>query len=86
MDGVILTRLWITATTAAAQESDHKIIVGIDGQLAYGPPNISVPIGDTVTFEFHPKNHTVTQSSFFEPCQPLADTSTTGAVGFKSGL
>ncbi|KAJ7041774.1 hypothetical protein C8F04DRAFT_1299306 [Mycena alexandri] len=36
--------------------------------------------------EFHPKNHTVTQSSFLHPCEPLAETSTTGEVGFKSGF
>ena len=27
--------------------------------------------GDTVSFKFHPKNHTVTQSSFDAPCTPL---------------
>ncbi|KAF9466673.1 hypothetical protein BDZ94DRAFT_1157529 [Collybia nuda] len=72
--------------TMAAHPIDHKIIVGADGLLTYNPANISAAIGDTVTFEFHPKNHTVTQSSFSNPCQPLADTSLTGAVGFKSGL
>jgi hypothetical protein len=28
----------------------------------------------------------VTQSSFLHPCKSLAETSTTGEVGFKSGL
>ncbi|KAJ7488680.1 hypothetical protein B0H11DRAFT_1671626, partial [Mycena galericulata] len=36
--------------------------------------------------EFHPINHTLTQSSFLQPCKALAQTSTTGQVGFKSGL
>ncbi|KII88409.1 hypothetical protein PLICRDRAFT_111045 [Plicaturopsis crispa FD-325 SS-3] len=72
--------------TPAAQPVDHKITVGDNGQLAYSPANISAAIGDTVTFEFHPKNHTVTQSSFLKPCQPLADTSSTGQVGFASGF
>jgi plastocyanin len=75
-----------TAPTFAPQPAEHKIIVGADGLFAYNPSNISAAIGDTVTFEFRPKNHTVTQSSFSNPCQPLADTSLTGAVGFKSGL
>jgi plastocyanin len=65
---------------------DHQIIVGVDGQLAYGPPNITANVHDTVTFVFHPKNHTATQSSFENPCQPLADTSSTGEVGFNSGF
>ncbi|KAJ7474294.1 Cupredoxin [Mycena latifolia] len=71
--------------TYAATPMDHKIMVGADG-LTYTPSNISAAIGDTVTFEFHPKNHTVTQSSFLQPCKALDQTSTTGQVGFKSGF
>ncbi|KAJ7074993.1 hypothetical protein B0H15DRAFT_43590 [Mycena belliarum] len=73
------------APTYAAQPVDHKILVGADG-LNYTPSNISAAVGDTVTFEFHPKNHTVTQSSFLAPCKALGETSTTGQVGFKSGF
>ncbi|KAK0472177.1 Cupredoxin [Armillaria novae-zelandiae] len=72
--------------TFAPQPVDHKIVVGIDGKLEYSPANISASIGDTVTFEFHPNNHTVTQSSFQHPCQPLAETSTSGQIGFSSGF
>ncbi|KAG6847480.1 hypothetical protein H0H93_007858, partial [Arthromyces matolae] len=71
--------------TPAAQPVDHKILVGSDG-LSYTPSNISASIGDTVTFEFHPKNHTVTQSSFLNPCKSLTETSQTGQIGFKSGF
>ncbi|KAF4579497.1 hypothetical protein EYR40_000329 [Pleurotus pulmonarius] len=70
--------------TPAPQPQDHKVTVGADGQLAYSPANIQAAIGDTVTFEFRPKNHTVTQSNFNNPCQPLFDT--TGKVGFSSGF
>ncbi|KAJ7649560.1 Cupredoxin [Mycena polygramma] len=73
------------APTYAPAPVNHVIKVGID-QLNYTPSNISAAIGDTVTFEFHPKNHTVTQSSFLEPCKPLAETSPSGQVGFKSGF
>jgi len=34
--------------------------------------------GDTVSFKFHPKNHTVTQSSFDAPCTPLYGGTDTG--------
>ncbi|KAJ7470879.1 hypothetical protein FB451DRAFT_1037404, partial [Mycena latifolia] len=63
------------------------IKVGAEG-LKITPSKISASIGDIVTFEFHPKkpHRTVTQSSFINPCKPLAQTSTTGQVGFKSGL
>ncbi|KAJ7036687.1 hypothetical protein C8F04DRAFT_1036217 [Mycena alexandri] len=73
------------APTYAASPLNHIIKVGADG-LTYTPSNISAAVGDTVTFEFHPKNHTVTQSSFLHPCEALAETSTTGEVGFKSGF
>ena len=36
-------------------------------------------VGDIVEFTFHPKNHSVTQSSFAEPCTPLPG-------GFDTGL
>lgn len=65
---------------------DHQIVVGPDGKLAYDPPSIQAEIGDTVTFVFMPKNHTVTQSSFDAPCQSLADTTHGQIQGFKSGL
>jgi hypothetical protein len=38
----------------------------------------SAAIGDTVSFKFHPKNHTVTQSSFDAPCTPLYGGTDTG--------
>ncbi|KAF8182684.1 Cupredoxin, partial [Pholiota molesta] len=70
--------------TPAPVPVDHRIIVGANGNLVYSPANITAAIGDTVTFEFHPKNHTVTQSSFLKPCQSLQETS--GTAGFKSGF
>ncbi|KAJ7181966.1 hypothetical protein C8R46DRAFT_828285, partial [Mycena filopes] len=73
------------APTYPASPLNHIIKVGADG-LTYTPSFISAAVGDTVTFEFHPKNHTVTQSSFLHPCEPLAETSTTDEVGFKSGF
>ena len=72
------------APTPATVPMDHKITVGANGLLAYNPPNITASIGDTVTFEFHQKNHTVTQSNFLNPCEPLE--ASTGTAGFKSGL
>jgi hypothetical protein len=36
-------------------------------------------VGDVVEFTFHPKNHSVTQSSFAAPCTPLQG-------GFDAGL
>jgi len=73
------------AASTAPGATDHKVIVGGSG-LIYSPNNIKAQVGDTITFEFHQKNHTVTQSTFGNPCSPLASTSTTGQVGFDSGF
>ncbi|KIY69999.1 Cupredoxin [Cylindrobasidium torrendii FP15055 ss-10] len=85
------TTTYTTAPSATASSTpmsvDHKVVVGgPDGQLSFDPPSLSANEGDTVTFEFHTKNHTVTQSSFNDPCRMLSETSTTGATGFDSGF
>jgi hypothetical protein len=49
--------------------------------LVFDPPHIAALPRDTVVFEFRQKNHTVTQSSFADPCRKL---STNGVVGFDS--
>ena len=51
--------------------------VGKNG-LTFEPNNIIEPKGTVVSFMFHPKNHSVVQSSFDKPCQPLSG-------GFSSG-
>lgn len=56
-----------------------RVTVGADGVLQYNPNNIVAEVGTEVEFDFFPKNHTVTQSSFANPCHPLAN-------GFFSGF
>jgi len=70
--------------TAVPSSTDHKIIVGGTGVIAFNPPNITAQVGDTITFEFHQKNHTVTASSFAAPCVDLLSSS--GQAGFDSGF
>ncbi|KAJ3516728.1 hypothetical protein NLJ89_g950 [Agrocybe chaxingu] len=84
---VLATPSFTTSITpSAAAGLDHKVIVGGPGVLAYNPSNITAQVGDTITFEFREKNHTVTASSFDAPCRALALTSTSGEVGFDSGF
>jgi len=54
--------------------------------LTFQPPNITAKPGDTITFEFQQKNHSVTQSSFSAPCQKLALSSGGKQIGFDSGF
>ncbi len=53
--------------------------VGLGG-LIYSPNNITEPPRTVVQFSFNPANHSVVQSSFDDPCHPLA------AGGFSSGF
>jgi len=67
------------AAIPLARAADHLVVVGGTGILAYTPNQVTAAVGDTVTFEFHQKNHTVTQSTLASPCTPLAG-------GFDSGF
>jgi len=58
-------------TSIVSAQTTHKVIVG-NGALTFNPPQVTAAVGDIVSFEFHPKNHTLTQSTFDNPCTPLA--------------
>ena len=58
-----------------------SVQVGPGGNLTYSPNNITNALpGEVIEFAFNPKNHSVVQSSFADPCHPLA------AGGFTSGF
>jgi hypothetical protein len=69
----------LTAVNAATSDWTIQVAVGPDGILEYAPNDIIAPAGSKVEFIFNPKNHTVTQSSFDNPCHPLEN-------GFFSGF
>jgi plastocyanin len=70
-------------TPASLEGTEHRVIVGGASGLVFDPPHIAALPRDTIVFEFRQKNHTVTQSSFADPCRKL---STNGLVGFDSGF
>lgn len=70
-------------STASAPGTVHTVVVGGTGILAFNPPSIAAQPQDVVVFQFQQKNHTVTQSSFADPCTPL---SANGTTGFDSGF
>ncbi|RDB29555.1 hypothetical protein Hypma_015394 [Hypsizygus marmoreus] len=69
------------ATPVSAEGQVHRVIVGGPGKLVFDPPFVAAQPRDTVVFEFRQKNHTVTQSSFADPCRKL---SANGVTGFDS--
>jgi plastocyanin len=68
-------------TPATVTGQVHKVIVGGSAGLVFDPPHITALPMDVVVFEFQQKNHTVTQSSFADPCRKL---NVNGTIGFDS--
>ncbi|KAF8539625.1 Cupredoxin [Trichophaea hybrida] len=64
----------------------HVVQVGdANGSLRFYPAELKgVKAGDMVQFHFWPKSHSVAQSSFDNPCQPLKGNN--GVQGFWSGM
>lgn len=71
------------ASSSPALSNNHQVTVGGPGKLVFSPSNITAKAGDTITFTFQQKNHTVTQSNFANPCKSL---SSSGQPGFDSGF
>jgi plastocyanin len=70
-------------TPASVGGNIINVKVGGPGVLAFDPPHVQAQPRDTIVFEFHEKNHTVTQSSFASPCVKL---NSNGTTGFDSGF
>ncbi|KAK3939269.1 Cupredoxin [Diplogelasinospora grovesii] len=71
------------ASMATAQKTT-VVTVAMNGTLTYSPNNIKVNAGEFVQFQFTAGNHTVTQSTFDAPCQPISMHS--NVTGFHSGF
>lgn len=50
----------------AAAATTHSVTVGETG-LVFDPDTVTAAVGDLVSFEFYPRNHSVVQSSFSSP-------------------
>jgi len=61
----------IATLATVASAANFEIRVG-NGSLTFNPPQVNATTGDTLQFIFYPKNHTVTQSTFKAPCQPMS--------------
>jgi plastocyanin len=74
------------AAVASAQSGVPTIAVqvGANKTLTYSPNNIKVPVGSAVQFQFEAGNHTVSQSTFDNPCQPISMFS--NVTGLSSGF
>jgi plastocyanin len=62
----------VASTVHAQAGTTVQVTVGANGALAFSPNAITAAVGTAVQFSFFPKNHSVIQSSFANPCHPLA--------------
>jgi len=70
-----------TALAGTALAADHSVAVGTKaGELVFKPDSIKAAEGDTVTFKFWPKNHSIAQGAFGSPCSPMANGMWSGFV------
>ncbi|RXW25345.1 hypothetical protein EST38_g498 [Candolleomyces aberdarensis] len=49
------------------------VTVGKNASLLFEPTSVTAKVGDVIAFQFMSKNHTVTQSTFDNPCAVKAD-------------
>ncbi|KAH7313833.1 Cupredoxin [Stachybotrys elegans] len=74
------------STPAPRVDGVHVVTVG-EGGLVFNPPEVQAAVGDVVEFHFYPMAHSVAQSSFDMPCQPLNTTGFfSGPVPVQSGM
>ncbi|CAE6456431.1 unnamed protein product [Rhizoctonia solani] len=79
LTGVVANPVPHDTRTEWGSPETHKVTVGAWGQLRYNPEFVHAKVGDYIEFEFHPKNHTVTESSFTKPCNAIDE-------GFRTGF
>jgi len=79
----------LVAATSLVSAEEFRITVGKaengTAALVFTPEQIKAKVGDQIHFQFYPKNHTVTQSSFAEPCTRQRNTAT-NELGVDSGF
>ncbi|KZV95967.1 Cupredoxin [Exidia glandulosa HHB12029] len=69
----------VSSLVASALAAEFTVKVGADG-LAFTPNQVTAVAGDVVIFEFHAKNHTLTQSTLAAPCSPVAGGGDSGFI------
>lgn len=68
-----ITAAVLSALPLLASAANQTIMVGANNGLTFDPPSVNASVGDTLTFQFMSKNHTLTQSTFAAPCSNISD-------------
>lgn len=76
-----------TGSAPSGMVNTHVIQVGgPNGSLAFYPETVRANVGDLVQFQFNPKNHSVAQSTFDQPCVPIGNIMPNKTDAFWSGF
>lgn len=67
-----------------AQRVQVVTVSTTNNSLVYSPSSVTAAAGDMVQFQFVAGNHTVTQSTFDQPCTPISNIMS-NVTGFHSG-
>lgn len=70
--------------TGTANPAVQTIAVGKDG-FVFTPDTITAKVGEEITFQFFPKNHSVVQADFNNPCNPSEGGIFSGFIPTASG-
>ena len=65
------TSTYQPTATSTTRPSVQTVAVGKDG-FVFTPNTIVAKVGEEITFQFFPKNHSVVQADFNNPCNPAA--------------
>ena len=74
---IMVASLLDSAAAAVSTGNLFDVNVGnLEAELVFEPDTVIASVGDIINFHFYPINHSVAQSSFEKPCEPLS-----GGVG-----
>jgi len=62
----------VSSATTASSSSIQTVTVAKGGALSFTPDTLTITPGSQVVFQFDAAAHSVTQSSFDQPCQPIS--------------
>ncbi|ETW87309.1 hypothetical protein HETIRDRAFT_239588, partial [Heterobasidion irregulare TC 32-1] len=61
----------VVLSSVHAQQVWDVTVGGPNGETVFNPTTVNAKEGDQIVFHFNPKNHTVTQSTFAQPCSKM---------------
>ncbi|KAJ7134882.1 hypothetical protein C8R44DRAFT_771718 [Mycena epipterygia] len=70
------------SVVSAVSAATFTVKVGENNGLTFDPTTVTAAVGDEIAFQFLAKNHSVTQSTFANPCAIM----TTPSAGIDSGF